>query len=601
MAIAILNDIFFSAVERNLDRIMLHREAGEWRPIRSREFGRQVACTAEALHGWGVGKGDRVAILSENRPEWPIADMASLLLGAVTVPLYTTLTAEQTAFVLKDAGCRAIFVSTDQHLHKILSILPETQIERIIVMDSVQFTGDLERFAARCSTMTQITGDGNPVALSPELERQARSITPDDLATIVYTSGTTGTSKGAMLTHGNIASNILCSLLGFDIQPGLVSVSFLPLCHITARHVDFSMLYHGVTLAYCPFIERLPETLLEVRPTIFVAVPRVYEKIYAKAQQNAQGFPKRTIFDWALAVGERHKPEILAGKIPTAGSWRLANKLVFSKIREGMGGGVRTFISGGAPLGRELAEWYATVGIRIHEGYGLTETSPVIAVNTPINHRIGTVGKILPNLEVRIAEDGEILVRGPSVFKGYWNRPEETAKAFEGEWFKTGDIGNLDSDGYLSITDRKKDLIKTSGGKFIAPQPIECALKNHELISEAAVLGDRRKFAAALIRPDFDLLQAWAQANNVHFRDRDELIQNPKVIALYENLLNEVNSRLAQFEKMKKFILIPDDFTIANGFLTPTMKLRRRAIEERYKQEIEALYIEAGVPVRSNA
>ena len=592
MTIATLNDIFFAAVERNLDKIMLYREAGKWLPISSREFGQRVARTAVALHSWGIQAGDRVAILSENRPEWPLADVSSLLLGAVTVPLYTTLTADQTAFVLSDADCRVIFVSSDQQLHKVISILPKTRIEKIVVMDQLEFTGDLAPFADRCVTMRDITQQG-PDDLDTEIESQARSVTPDELATIVYTSGTTGTSKGAMLTHGNIASNIQCSLLGFNMRPGLVSVSFLPLCHITARHVDFSMLYHGVTLAYCPFIERLPEALLEVKPSLFVAVPRVYEKIYAQAERQAQGFPKRTIYDWALAVGREHKPEILVGKIPSSRSWRLAYKVVFSKIRAGMGGRVETFISGGAPLGRELAEWYATVGIRIHEGYGLTETSPVIAVNTPANHRIGTVGKILPNLEVRIAEDGEILVRGPSVFKGYWNRPEETKAALEDGWFKTGDIGNIDADGYLSVTDRKKDLIKTSGGKFIAPQPIENALKLNPYVGIAAILGDRRKFPAVMISPNFVRLEEWARANGVAFSSRAELVANPKVQSLYEGVVEEQNQNLARFEKLKRVILVPDEFTPENGALTPTLKLRRRVIEDRYKKQIDDLYSQA--------
>jgi len=592
MTIATLNDIFFAAVERNLDKIMLYREAGKWLPISSREFGQRVARTAGALHSWGIQAGDRVAILSENRPEWPLADVSSLLLGAVTVPLYTTLTADQTAFVLSDADCRVIFVSSDQQLHKVISILAKTRIEKIVVMDQLEFTGDLAPFADRCVTMRDITQQG-PDDLDTEIESQARSVTPDELATIVYTSGTTGTSKGAMLTHGNIASNIQCSLLGFNMRPGLVSVSFLPLCHITARHVDFSMLYHGVTLAYCPFIERLPEALLEVKPSLFVAVPRVYEKIYAQAERQAQGFPKRTIYDWALAVGREHKPEILVGKIPSSRSWRLAYKVVFSKIRAGMGGRVETFISGGAPLGRELAEWYATVGIRIHEGYGLTETSPVIAVNTPANHRIGTVGKILPNLEVRIAEDGEILVRGPSVFKGYWNRPEETKAALEDGWFKTGDIGNIDADGYLSVTDRKKDLIKTSGGKFIAPQPIENALKLNPYVGIAAILGDRRKFPAVMISPNFVRLEEWARANGVAFFTRAELVANPKVQSLYEGVVEEQNQNLARFEKLKRVILVPDEFTPENGALTPTLKLRRRVIEDRYKKQIDDLYSQA--------
>ena len=592
MSIATLNDIFFAAVERNLDKVMLYRDAGQWKPVSSGEFGEYVARTARALRSWGIQAGDRIAILAENRPEWPMADMSSLLLGAVTVPLYTTLTAEQTAFVLSDSGCRAIFVSSDQQLHKVISILPKTQIEKIVVMDDLEFAGDLAPFAEKCITMRQITQQG-PGDLGPEIERQARSIAPDDLATIVYTSGTTGISKGAMLTHGNIASNILCSLLGFNMQPGLVSVSFLPLCHITARHVDFSMLYHGVTLAYCPFIERLPEALLEVKPSLFVAVPRVYEKIYAQAERQAQGFPKRTIYEWALAVGREYKPEILAGRIPTSHSWKLAYKLVYSKIREGMGGRVETFISGGAPLGRELAEWYASVGIRIHEGYGLTETSPVIAVNTPVNHRIGTVGKTLPNLEVRIADDGEILVRGPSVFKGYWNRPEETKAALENGWFKTGDIGNIDADGYLSVTDRKKDLIKTSGGKFIAPQPIENALKLNPYVGVAAVLGDRRKFPAVMVSPNFVRLEEWARENGVAFSSRAELVANPKVQSLYDGVVEAMNQNLARFEKLKRVMLVPDEFTADNGAMTPTLKLRRRVIEERYRKQIDELYAQA--------
>jgi len=592
MSIATLNDIFFAAVERNLDRMMLYREAGKWLPLTSREFGRSVARTASVLHAWGIRPGDRIAILSENRPEWPMADMASLLLGAVTVPLYTTLTAEQTAFVLKDAGCRAIFVSSDQQLHKIVATLSQTKIDKIVIMDPVELTGDLAPFAGMCVTMNQVVLQG-PSTLGPETEAQARSIGPDDLATIVYTSGTTGTSKGAMLTHGNITSNILCSLLGFNMRPGLLSISFLPLCHITARHVDFAMLYHGVTLAYCPFMDRLPATLLDLRPSIFVAVPRVYEKIYAQAELKSKGQPKRTIFDWALSVGRKHKPEILAGQTPTSHSWRLANKLVFSKIREGMGGRVETFISGGAPLGRELAEWYATVGIRIHEGYGLTETSPVIAVNTPINHRIGTVGKVLPNLEVRIAEDGEILVRGPSVFKGYWNRPEETKSALVDGWFKTGDIGNIDADGYLSVTDRKKDLIKTSGGKFIAPQPIENSLKLNPLVGVAAILGDKRKFPAVIVSPNFGLLEQWARTNDVPFSSRAELIANPRVQALYDEIVMGINDNLARFEKLKRVLLVTDEFSADNGVLTPTLKLRRKVVEERYRKQIDDLYAQA--------
>ena len=325
----------------------------------------------------------------------------------------------------------------------------------------------------------------------------------------------------------------------------------------------------------------------------------MYEKIYAQAEQKAKGLPMRAIFDWALAVGQHNKAEILAGKTPTSRSWKLANKLVFSKIRQGMGGKVETFISGGAPLGRELADWYAAVGIRIHEGYGLTETSPVIAVNTPSNHRIGTVGKILPNLQVRIAQDGEILVKGPSVFKGYWNRPEETRAALVDGWFKTGDIGNIDADGYLLVTDRKKDLIKTSGGKFIAPQPIENSLKLSPLVGIAAVLGDKRKFASVLVSPNFAALEEWARENEVSFNSRADLVANPEVQALYEGIVEGINQHLARFEQLKRVMLVPDEFTPDNGVLTPTMKLKRRVIEERYKRQIDEIYAQAeATPVK---
>jgi long-chain acyl-CoA synthetase len=589
MTLATLNDIFFTATERNLERAMLHREDGKWLPISSSHFRRNVAATVRALQEWGIHKGDRIAILSENRPEWSTADFAILLLGAVTVPVYATLTPEQTAYTLSDSGATVIFVSTEIQLRKIQTILPQTQIQKIFVMDHVQIPADL---AATCILVDRFLTQG-PLTLDPQTETFARSIQPDDLATIIYTSGTTGTSKGAMLTHGNMASNIACSLLGFDMRPGLVSVSFLPLSHVTARHVDLAMLYHGVTLAYCPFMENLPQTLLEVRPSLCVSVPRVYEKIYAKTEASTRGFPKRAIYRWALSVGRAHKPEILAGKTPTSPHWKLANKLVFSKIRAGMGGNVETFISGGAPLGRELAEWYATVGIRIHEGYGLTETSPVIAVNSPVNHRIGTVGKILSNLEVRIAEDGEILVRGPSVFKGYWNRPDETQNAFVDGWFKTGDIGHIDADGYLSVTDRKKELIKTSGGKFIAPQPIENSLKLNALIATAAIVGDRRKFAFVLISPNFALLEDWARANHIPFSSRAELIAHPKIQSLYEGMVEDTNKNLARFEKLKRVLLVPDEFTADNGSLTPTLKLRRRVVEDRYRKQIDDLYAQA--------
>jgi len=584
MSLVSLNEIFFSIVERNRERVMLHKPAAQWLPIPARELYRNVAGVSRAMMSWGIGKGDRVAILAENRPEWTIADFACQLLGIVSVPIYATLTAEQTAFILQDSGARAVFVSSEQQLRKIEAAKIQAPMEKVVVMDPVE--------TAHANHMERLMLAG-PTQRDRELDAVALKIGPDDLATIIYTSGTTGVSKGVKLTHRNLASNIEFSLKGFNIGEDELSVSFLPLSHVTARHVDFALLYNGVTLAYCPFLDQLPKALLEVKPTIFVAVPRVYEKIHAQADIKAKGFPKEFIFRLALSIGGSQRGKILSGETPSSPAWALANKLVYEKIRDGMGGRVKVFISGGAPLGRELAEWYARVGIRIHEGYGLTETSPVIAVNTPRNHRIGTVGKPLGNVEVKIADDGEILVRGPSVFTGYWKRPEETENAFIDGWFKTGDIGNLDAGGYLSVTDRKKDLIKTSGGKFIAPQPIENSLKHNALIGEALVLGDKRKFPAVLISPYFPLLEDWARTNQISFSSRADLAANPKVQALYEGIVEDLNQNLARFEKLKKVILIAEMFSAEQGTLTPTMKLRRRTIEERYRQVIEEMYAQA--------
>jgi len=585
MSLQTLNDILLAVRENRRDRVMLQRGAQGWVPISSTEIYRGVVAVARALESWGVRKGDRVAILSENRPEWTITDFAALALGAVTVPIYATQTAEQTAFIINDSGARVIALSTKNQLEKVLSIQSQTPLERILVMDAVE--------TERAVQMRKLISQG-PSDADAEFDARARSIAPDDLATIIYTSGTTGASKGAMLTHGNMASNIARSMEAFDFgTKGEVSVSFLPLSHVTARHVDFALLYRGVVLAYCPDIVHLARALAEVQPAIFVAVPRVYEKIRHQVILRAASFPNSTVYHWALSVGRAHRAETLAGTQPTTRAWKLANRLIFSKVRAGMGGKAEEFISGGAPLGRELAEWYADIGIAIHEGYGLTETSPVIAVNTPAANRLGTVGKPLPNIEVRIADDGEVLVRGPSVFQGYWNRPEETQAAFVDGWFKTGDIGHLDSDGYLSITDRKKDLIKTSGGKFIAPQPIENSLKLNPLIGTAVVFGDRRKFPAVLISPNFPVLEDWARENEVDFASREALVVIAKVRALYEGIVEEQNRNLARFERLKRVLLVPEEFSAADGTLTHTMKVRRRGIEDRYRTLIDEMYEKA--------
>ncbi len=580
-----ITDIFYSIIERDSPRVMMYRQTRQWLPISSRDLYRSVVGVARALESWGIRRGDRVGLLSENRMEWAVADFAIMAIGAVVVPIYPTQTAEQTSYMLRNCGARAVFVSTLDQFQKVLSIKAETALEKIAVMD---YVADAEGIP-----MHRLMLEGPP-ARDSAFDTRARQTQPDDLATIIYTSGTTGTPKGAMLTHGNIASNVAHSLDGFDSGPSDTTISYLPLSHITARHVDYALLFRGVTLAYCPFLEDLNDALMQVRPTMFLAVPRVLEKIRNKVELEADGGMKRKIYRWTLRVGEQHKAEILEGKTPRSLRWKLANALVFSKVIKALGGRARVFICGGAPLGREVAEWYAQIGIRIFEGYGLTETSPVIAVNNQRAHRLGTVGKPLPNVGVRIADDGEILVRGPSIFKCYWNLPTETAAAFVDGWFKTGDVGYLDSDGFLVITDRKKDLIKTSGGKFIAPQPIENSLKSHVLVAEAAVVGERHKFPAVIIVPNFAALEPWAAENGIHIGSRQTLVTDPRVRALYEGIVEEVNQGLAKFEKLKKVLLLPEEFSIANGLLTPSLKLKRKVLEERYRPNIEALYAEPG-------
>lgn len=577
-----MNDIFFAAVDADTSRTMSYERGGVWHDISSRQMYSLVCHTAKKLQAWGIGRADRVALLAENRFEWAVTDWACLLIGAVDVPIYPTLTAEQASFILRNSGARAIIVSTQKQLEKILSIRGETELEHLVVMDDIAKPG-VER-------MSDIMRPESVVARDADFDALGKSAIPGDLATIIYTSGTTGVPKGVMLTHENLASNVRQVAQALNWKPGQVSLSFLPLSHVTARHVDYLCFYRRVTVAYCPYFDELPAKLQQVRPHLFVGVPRVYEKVRQGVEARVGTGLKKSIYEWALRVGQRHRQEVAHGVQPSDWQWRLANQLVYQPIYHWYGGRVEMFVSGGAPLGVELARWYLDMNIRIFEGYGLTETSPVIAVNYPEDYKVGTVGRPLPNVECRIAEDGELLVRGPSIFKAYWQNPEETEKAFDGEWFRTGDIGNIDADGFLSITDRKKDLIKTSGGKFIAPQPIENRLKMSPLVGYCAVIGNGRKFTSAIICPNFAALEQWAREQGIEFRSRQELVQNSQVVGAYEGIVNEVNAGLAQFEKLKKVLVLPEEFTVEAGEVTPTLKLRRRAIEEKYKRQIDAMY-----------
>ena len=566
-----------------MDRHVMFKHSSAWQIISSRQLYGYVVALARVLKQWGVQKGDRVAILSENRPEWMITDFACVNTGIVDVPIYATLTAEQTLYLLQNSRAKVIFVSTLEQLRKVQSIQAKTSLEKIVVMDDIA--------EVNVVPMWSLIKDAS-LERDEQFDAQAHQITPDDLATLIYTSGTTGTSKGVMLSHGNLTACAVMASQQTQWTPNDVYLSFLPLSHVTARHVDYVCYLEGVSLAYCAVFDQLPQMLKEVKPSIIVAVPRVYEKIRQEAERRAGHGLKRKIFDWALHVGEKHKQEVGRGETPKSSTWKLADRLVYSKIRGGFGGRSKAYFSGGAPLGKDMAEWFCAMGIPVMEGYGLTETSPTLSVNRPGAFKIGSVGKVNAGLQLKIADDGEILVKGPTVFKGYWEMPEETRASFVDGWFKTGDIGELDSDGFLSITDRKKDLIKTSGGKFIAPQPIENALKANVLVAQAAVIGDTRKYASVIISPHFPLLEDWARANGVSFNTRQELVATGKVRDLYKGIVEDLNKKLAHFETIKKIVVVPDEFTVATGEITPTLKLKRRVIEAKYKQQIDELYQE---------
>jgi long-chain acyl-CoA synthetase len=574
----------FAASKR--ERAILWQDAsGNWNPWSSGQVMARVYTLAKAFTSWGVVKGDRVALLAENRWEWPVVDFATLVLGAADVPIYPTLTAEQIATLLIDSGARVAVVSTEAQYQKVASIRDQTKLEHIVVMDDV---------AGAEHTLSSLLARADVLASAVDIEQWLRSFSvgPQDLATLIYTSGTTGEPKGVMLTHGNIASNLNYSTRAFSWGPHSTCISFLPLSHITARHLDYALLCYNATIAYCGDFNKLPGALIAVQPTVFVAVPRVYEKIRDEVRRRAGSKPILTkLFAWALGTGRHHRDEVLRGKTPASLNWRLANRLVYKKVRQAFGGKVQDFISGGAPLGMDTAGWFGDVGIRIFEGYGLTETSPVLALNNSKDHRMGSVGKPIGSVEYRFAADGELLVRGPFVFTGYWHKPEATAEAIEPDgWFHTGDIGRVDEDGFLYITDRKKELIKTSGGKMIAPQPIEGLLKDSLLIDNAAVVGDRHKFLSLLIAPNFPALENLAKQRGIVFTSRAELCNHPDVVAEYQATIDRVNQNLANFETIKRFQVVAHEWSINSGELTPSLKLKRRVIVERYAAEIAAFY-----------
>src|SRR5258705_6843490 len=581
-----LNKLFFDAIEKHAKPDALQsKDGGVYRPISSRELADKVRQVAIGLRELGIQRGDRVAILSENRPEWAVADYACLTAGMTDVPLYPTLPAEQIPYILNDSGAVAVFTSTAEQAAKIVSIRTQCRTLRHVIG-----FGDAPR-AGEEFTLEQLRERGqkadNPQRAA-DYRAQALSVKPDEVATLIYTSGTTGEPKGVMLRHDTVYSNVMASAVCIACGGGDTALSFLPLSHIFARMADhYLMLHTGTSIAYAESIDTVPINLSEVRPTLVLSVPRLFEKMYARVLDNAlsSGGLKKRIFFWAREVAERWAKVKLAGKEPDgflAWQYGIAQKLVFSKLKTRTGGRLRYFVSGGAPLAPEINNFFFAAGLVILEGYGLTETSPVISVNTPQNFRIGSVGKPVPGVEVRIAEDGEILTRGPHVMKGYYNKPDATREAIDADgWFHTGDIGEL-RDGFLAITDRKKDIIVTAGGKKIAPQPIENELKTNKYISQAVVIGDKRKFPVVLVVPNWEQLEKWARIKNLLWTDRSQLLEMPIVHAKIEKEVFGKLPGLAKFEMPKKVALLEHDFSIDRGELTPTLKVKRRVIDKTY-------------------
>ncbi|HRD01423.1 MAG TPA: long-chain fatty acid--CoA ligase [Candidatus Saccharicenans sp.] len=587
-----------SKIFLNLDKnhqkeaLMLAKKNGQYLPVSTAEFARRVRNISSGLKVAGLNKGDKLVILSENGPEWVMVDVATVSGGGVTVPVYTNLAPDQIKYIINDSQARFLVCSNLKLWQKITSIRHELPlVEKYILME-----GNVPDGVVGLAEVEKI-GEQYNLDHPADFDRAALSILPDDLATIIYTSGTTGTPKGAMLSHYNLVNNIQTLRSLVDFNSGDTALSFLPLSHVLERMCTFAWLYVGATIAYAESVETVADNLVEARPTIMVSVPRFFDKFYAAVVDSVLGSPnlQRRIFFWALKVGRKYvQVKTSHGQLPAwlKVRYQLAYRLVFSKIVERTGGRVRFFVSGGAPLAREIAEFFYAMGILIIEGYGLTETSPVISLNTVSDFKFGTVGKVLPGEEVKFAPDGEILVHGPNVMKGYFNKETLTEEAFEDGWFKTGDVGYLDQDGFVVITDRKKDIIVTSGGKNVAPQPIENALMASPYIANVVVTGDRRKFVSALIVPDLEKTKKYAAEHNLTFSTEKELVEKPEIYNFFMQEINRLTSHLASYEKIKKIVILDRDFEIETGEMTPTLKVRRKVIEEKYKPLIDRLYVD---------
>jgi long-chain acyl-CoA synthetase len=592
-----LNKLFLDAVDRYTNpKAQIYKTANGWESFSAGEMLRRVAGLSKALGELGIKAGDRVGIFAPNCPEWHVADFAITGLGAASVPIYFNESVDRLTYILNDSGARIVITKGETQARKIAEARERIpSLEHVI---SVAPPSDLHGEILRYETLIATAGDADV----SEYRRRAAEVSGDLLATIIYTSGTTGEPKGVMLNHSNLSSNAIDSLKEYVFYPDDVALEFLPLAHVYERTVGYGYLSRGVSIAYLEQIEAVAEALLEVHPTMTAAVPRFFEKLYANILEKGHRETglKRKVFDWALRVAQESVPWRAYGK--KAGGllqlrWSIANRLVFSKIRAGLGGRIRTFCSGGAPLAPELAEFFWSLNVRVYQGYGLTETAPVVTANLPTANKVGTVGRPIPHVEIRIAEDGEILVKGPNVMQGYYRKPAETRDVLtEDGWFRTGDIGKLDADGYLIITDRKKELLKTAAGKFVAPAPIENMLKSCPYITNAIVVGDKRKFVSVLIVLNFATIEPEAKRQGREFATRAQMLVDPWVRDLISHEIERLTASLAQYEKPKRFALLDQDFTYASGELTYTLKMKRRVIEERYQDVIARLYADVEEP-----
>lgn len=586
---------FVARVHARPDVLNFKRD-GRWIPISSAEVLQRARWIAAGLYSLGVRRGDRVAILSESRPEWTLVDAGCIFLGAIDVPIYPTLTPPQVQYILKDSGACVLLLANEAKLREIEPILSHCPaVEHLIV-----FEKNHESKSAALS-LAELENRGQAFArqqheLLRELELQAK---PDDLATIIYTSGTTGEPKGVMLTHSNLVTNLIDSSGHLVFGEHDTALSVLPLSHVFERQAMYMYLHHGMAVYYAESLFTIGTNLREVHPTLLVGVPRIFEKIYARIRERALegGTLKLAMLSWSVKVAREYAEYLLAHRpipLPLKIKHAIGGVLVYSKWQKALGGRIRLLLSGGAALPDDLAYIYIGAGLPIMQGYGLTETSPVITSSSLEDNRIGTVGTPIPNVEIRIAADGEIETRGPNVMRGYYNRPEETRAVFTSDgWFKTGDIGTIDKDGFLRITDRKKELFKTSGGKYIAPQPIEQAIKGSRFVSQVVLVGNERKFPAALIVPEWEQIESYARLKGIEIVSHADLCRNPRIIDLFERQIESLTPDLARYEKIKKIALIENEFTIAGGELTPTMKVKRRVIADKYRKVIDRMYEEA--------